>query len=97
MSLYGGLMEVCETGGVTYMQVLISPGGPDVATIEAETGLDLSGMILMLQPATLVSSSGSNQENFVVFDDHIITSSYHTQAIIDQLLQYGEGTGLPQE
>lgn len=97
VSLYGGLMESREADGVTYMWMPITPSVPDIAAIETATGFDLSGMTLILQPATLVSGSGSDQENFVVFDDHIITSSYHTQAFIDQLLQYCEGIGLPRE
>lgn len=88
LTIYGGMLEVREENGVQYMYLPISDTTLDIAAIEAGTGMDLSGMAVMLQPATIVSAAGSNQENTVIFDDHIIVSSYFTQYLIDMLTEH---------
>lgn len=92
LSIYGGMLEVREENNVRYMYLPISNAVLDIDAIEAGTAMELSGMTIMLQPATIVSAAGSNHENTVVFQDHIIVSSYYPPYVIDTFKEYFQTT-----
>lgn len=86
ISLYAGLIEKYTEGGVTYWCSPLDKKTPnlddfeevwnDLATkIGLDEPLDLDQMVFFVQPFTITSSNGNN-DNYAEFSDHIILADF---------------------
>lgn len=90
VSLYGGMLEPVEINTVTYWNSPISSRSVDLSGYQeswkklasqvGETSeFDLTGKSIFLQPVTIMSAN-ANQEEYVEFEDHIITANWSIKA-----------------
>lgn len=87
ISLYAGLIEKYTDGGITYWCSPLDKKTPnlddfeevwnDLATkIGLDEPLDLDQMVFFVQPFTITSSNGNN-DNYAEFSDHIILANFN--------------------
>lgn len=75
VTVFGGFLEVVEKNGYTYMDLLLAPKEIDLAAVDAAVEQDLTEMTVMWLPQMIQTASGSKNERFVVFNDHVIADS----------------------
>ncbi|MFA0816119.1 MAG: hypothetical protein ACC608_10080 [Anaerofustis sp.] len=109
VSIFGGLIQNQEVAGITVGNFAVdSYDTSELSDLEQEwqsmkslvgetSDLSFEGEKLILMPQTITSGSGSNNENFVVFEDHILVSAnliltpkVLCLAYIDSLIPYDE-------